>query len=83
MGLMRRIRTWAAGLYAQLGVAYFRIVAVGGSAAIVFLAIWPVTTVALVVLVAALTPLVAHWRRRRSPSLQADDDREQPEVVES
>ncbi|TKV58384.1 hypothetical protein FDO65_12490 [Nakamurella flava] len=83
MRVIDRIRQWATALYAQLGVAYFRIVAMGGSAAIVFLAIWPVTTVVLVILVATLAPLVARWRRRGSPPPRTEAAREQPEVVES
>lgn len=70
---MTRLRRLARDIYAQLGVAYFRIVAVGGTAAIAFLAIWPLSTVLVVVLVAVGSAVVAGVRRRRSGDGPEDD----------
>lgn len=61
LGGGRELARW---LYLQLGGVYFRIVAVGGPVAIVFLAIWPLSTVTVVLVVAALGPVFGGARRR-------------------
>lgn len=66
MGLMHRGQQLARWACQQFGTVYFRIVAVGGSAAIVFLAIWPLSTVVIIVLVAATAQVVSKLRQVRS-----------------
>lgn len=66
MKLIDRVRQLLRWAYIRFGAAYFSIVAVGGSAAIVFLAIWPLSTVVILTLVVALSPVVAKIRRARA-----------------
>ncbi len=71
---MDRGRQLAGWTYREFGAAYFRVVAVGGSAAIAFLSIWPLSTVAIVVLIAALAPVASKLRRTQSgPAGETND----------
>lgn len=66
MKLIDRGRQLTRWTFLQFGAAYFSIVAIGGSAAVVFLAIWPLSTIVVLALVVALTPVVTKIRRARS-----------------
>lgn len=81
--MLDRGRQLARWVYAQLGGAYFRILAVGGPVVVVFFVIWPLSTVVVVVLVATFTPLLGRIRKSRvthtEPTTGAAADGEQEE----